>query len=96
LLRDVRSIQAEKRAKVGERTISVDEITGVQAVERKHPDLPMLPKHVLRREFEEIRHGTPSWFMNFDVVSGQVIEPSWGGSRNEEDGLAHLQHLIAK
>ena len=32
---------------------------------------------------------------NSDVVSGHVIEPSWGTTRTEEDGLAHLQHLIA-
>jgi len=44
--------QAPQRAKGGERTISVDELTGVQAIERKHPDRPMQPGHVLRREFE--------------------------------------------
>jgi hypothetical protein len=70
-------------------------MTGVQAIERKHPDLPMLSGHVLRREFEYIRHGTLSWFINFDVVTGQVIEPSSGTTRNEEDGLAHVQRLIA-
>jgi len=86
---------APQRARQGERTISMDELTGVQAVERKHPDLPMLPGHVLRREFEYIRHGTLSWFINFDVVTGQVIEPSWGATRTEEDALAHLQRLIA-
>jgi hypothetical protein len=48
-----------------------------QAIQRKHPDLPMQPGHVLRQEFEYIRHGTLSWFINLDVVSGQVIEPSW-------------------
>ena len=48
----------------------------------------------LSREFEYIRHGTLSWFLNFDVVTGQVIEPSWGPTRNEEDALAHLQRLI--
>ncbi len=87
--------QAAERAKRGERTISMDELTGVQAVERKHPDLPMQPGHVLRREFEYIRHGTLSWFINFDVVTGRVIEPSWGPTRCEEDCLAHLQRLIA-
>ncbi len=70
--------QAAERATQGERSISLDELTGVQAIERKHPDLPMQAGHVLRREFEYIRHGTLSWFINFDVVSGQVIEPSWG------------------
>jgi transposase len=86
---------APERAKGGERTISLDELTGVQATERKHPDLPMQPGHVLRREFEYIRHGTLSWFINFDVVTGHVIEPSWGPTRTEEDALAHLQRLTA-
>ena len=87
---------AAERAKQGERSISLDELTGVQALERKHADLPMQPGHVLRREFEYIRHGTLSWFINFDVVSGQVIEPSWGPTRTEEDALAHIQRLIAR
>jgi len=86
---------APQRATHGERTISLDELTGVQALERKHPDLPMQPEHVLRREFEYIRHGTLSWFINFDVVTGQVVAPSWGPTRTEEDALAHLQRLIA-
>jgi hypothetical protein len=85
---------ASQRAKQGERTISLDELTGVQALERKHPDLPMQPSHVLRRELEYIRHGILSWFINFDVVTGHVIEPSWGPTRTEEDGLAHIQRLI--
>jgi transposase len=87
--------QAAERAKQGERTISMDELTGVQAKARKHPDLPMQPGHVLRREFEYIRHGTLSWFINFDVATGQVIEPSWGPTRGEDDCVAHLQRLIA-
>ena len=87
--------RARERARQGERTISMDELTGVQALERKHPDLPMLPGHVLRREFEYIRHGILSWFINFDVATGHVIEPSWGPTRTEEDALSHLQRLIA-
>ena len=86
--------RARERARSGVRTISTDELTGVQALERKYPDLPMQPGHVLRREFEYIRHGTLSWFINFDVVSGEVIEPSWGPTRTEEDALTHLQRLI--
>jgi transposase len=71
--------RAAQRAEQGERTISLDELTGVQALERKHPDLPMQPGHVLRREFEYIRHGTLSW----------------GPTRGEQDALAHLQRLVA-
>src|SRR6266699_3504634 len=86
---------AAQRAKRGERIISSDELTGVQALERKHPDLPMQLGHVLRREFEYIRHGTLSWFINFDVVTGHVIEPSCGPTRTEEEALVHFQRLLA-
>src|SRR6266700_5972329 len=86
---------APQRTTQRERTISLDELTGVQALERKHADLPMQPGHVLRREFEYIRHGTLSWFINFDVVTGQVIEPSFGPTRTEEDALTHVQRLVA-
>ena len=48
--------QAPERAKQGQRTESLDEMTGVQALERKHPGLPMCPGKVERREFEYIRH----------------------------------------
>jgi len=41
---------AQERIKRGEATVSTDEMTGVQALERKHPDLPMQPGHVLRRD----------------------------------------------
>lgn len=88
-------MSAAEAAKQGERTISMDEMTGVQALERLFSDLPMSAGHVLRREFEYLRHGTLSWFFNVDVVTGQVIEPSWGPTRNEADCLAHLQRLIA-
>jgi transposase len=87
--------KAAERAQQGERTISLDELTGIQALERKHPDLSMLPGHVLQREFEYIRHGTLTWFINLDVVTGKVVEPSFGPTRTEEDCLAHLTRLIA-
>jgi putative transposase len=94
--------KAKTRAEQGERTISQDEMTGVQALERKSPDLPIqpislvIPKgRVLYREFEYIRHGTLSCFMNFDVVTGEVIYPSCGATRNESDAVAHMQKLIA-
>jgi transposase len=70
-------------------------MTGVQALERKHPDLPMESGQVMRREFEYIRHGTMSCFINLDIVTGKVIFPSYGPTRNEEDAAAHMQKLVA-
>jgi hypothetical protein len=79
----------------GERILSTDELTGVQALERKHPGLPLAPGKVERREFEYIRHGTTTFILNRDVVSGQVIAPSCGPTRTEEDFVAHIQRTLA-
>lgn len=87
--------QAPTWAAHGERVISVDELTGVQALERKHPGLPLAPTHVARQEFEYIRHGTQSFMLNFDVASGQVRSPSCGPTRTEADFAAHLQRTVA-
>jgi putative transposase len=70
-------------------------LTGVQALERKHPGLPMRAGSVERREFEYIRHGTCSCILSRDVVTGQVLAPTLGPRRTEEDFLAHLQGVVA-
>jgi transposase len=85
---------AQERAERGEATTSTDEMTGVQALERKHPDLPMQSGHVLHREFEYIRHGTLSFIVNFDVASGRIGQISAGSTRNEADFLAHIRATV--
>jgi transposase len=87
--------QAPEVAKEGERTMSTDELTGVQALERKHPGLPLAPGKVERREFEYIRHGTRAFIVSRDVVTGKIVAPSAGPTRTEEDFLAHVQAVIA-
>ncbi len=82
-------------AKQGERTVSTDELTGVQALERKHPGLPLAPGHVQRREFEYERHGTRCFILSRDVVSGKLLAPLCGPTRTEEDFLAHVQAVVA-
>jgi len=86
--------QAPARAEQGERTLSTDELTGVQALERKHPDLPLAPGKVERREFEYIRHGTQSLIINFDVATGRVDAPSCGPTRTEADFAEHIQRTV--
>ena len=56
------------------RTVSIDEMTGVQALERAAPDLPMQPGKLARREFEYIRHGTQTVIAAFDVATGDCPE----------------------
>jgi DDE superfamily endonuclease len=84
-----------ERAEQGERTISLDEMTGIQALERKTPDQPMRPGKRERREFEYIRHGTQTLIASFDVVTGQLAKASVGDTRTEADYLSHVQQLIA-
>ena len=74
--------------------MSTDEMTGVQALERKHPGLPMAPGTVERREFEYIRHGTLSFIVNFEVASGRIATVSCGPTRNEADFLQHIQRSV--
>jgi hypothetical protein len=87
--------QAPTLAQEGERTVSTDELTGVQALERKHAGLPLAPGKVERREFEYIRHGTRSFILSRDIVTGKVLAPFCGPTRTESDFLTHAQALIA-
>lgn len=86
--------QAPALAAQGERVLCSDELTGVQALERKHPGLPLLPGKVERREFEYIRHGTLSFMINFDVATGQVETPSCGPTRTEVDFANHVRRTV--
>jgi len=81
-------------AEQGAQTVSIDEMTGIQALERAAPNLPMKPGHVERREFEYIRHGTKALIAAFDVASGKV-RGSIGDTRTEADFVAFLQALFA-
>ena len=82
-------------AQQGDRIVTTDELTGIQALERKHPGLPLAPGKVERREFEYIRHGTCTAILSRDVVTGQVIAPTLGPTRTELDFLAHVQGVVA-
>ena len=87
--------QAPALAAQGARTLSSAELTGVQALERKHPGLPLAPGKVERREFEYIRHGTLTFMLNFDVATGQVVTPSCGPPRTEADFADHIRRTVA-
>ena len=79
----------------GERVLSTDEMTGIQALERKHPTRLMEPGQAERCEFEYIRRGTVTLIANFDVAQGTVIAPSLGPTRTEEDFVAHITRTVA-
>lgn len=87
--------RATQRAEQLERTACIDEMTGIQALERQAPDLPMRPGKRERKEFEYIRHGTQTLIASFDVVSGQVIHSTLGETRTEVDYVTHVRQTIA-
>jgi len=88
-------LEAQSLLEAGERVMSTDEMTGIQALERKHPTIPMGPGRVERREFEYKRHGTVTLIANFDVAQGKVIAPSMGPTRNEQDFVTHIKQTVA-
>jgi transposase len=86
--------EAKAQHAAGAHRVSTDEMTGIQALERKHPTRPMRPGQVERREFEYVRHGTRCLIANFEVATGQVVTPSIGPTRTEADFAAHIEATI--
>ena len=75
------------------RTVSIDEMTGIQALERAAPSLPMKPGHIERREFEYVRHGTQALIAAFDVATG-MVQGTVGDRRTEADYVTFLEDLF--
>ncbi len=76
-------------------TVSVDEMTGVQALERNAKTIPMKPGQPARIEFEYSRHGTLCLTGNWHVVLGQMIAPTIGPTRTEDDFCQHIRQTVA-
>ncbi len=56
-----------------EHIICVDEKPGMQALERRYPDVPMKPGAPIKREFEYIRHGTLALMGALDARAGKAF-----------------------
>ena len=76
-------------------TVSVDEKTGIQALERAAPDLPMRTGSCAKREYEYIRHGTLCLIAALCVVTGKVF-PWLNKTRKEEDFACFMWDLLAR
>ena len=76
-------------------TVCTDEMTGIQALERIAATLPMQPGRVELREFEYVRHGTLTLIGNFHVVTGEIVAPTLGPTRTEQDFVAHVTQTVA-
>src|SRR5262249_55731814 len=87
--------QAPAWVEAGERVLSTDEMTGIQALECQHPTRLMEPGQAERREFEYIRRGTVTLIANFAIAQGTVVTPSLGPTRTEEDFVTHITRTVA-
>jgi hypothetical protein len=74
-------------------TMSLDEKTGIQALERAMPDLPMRPGSCAKREYEYIRHGTLCLLASMCVVTGKIF-PWLNETRTEEDFVYFVWLLL--
>ena len=53
--------------------LCVDEKSGIQALDRSQPVLPMMPGTPERRSHDYVRHGTTDLFAAFNTADGTVI-----------------------
>ena len=81
---------AQEQSREGAHIVSTDEMTGVQALERKYPDKRPLPGQCARMEFEYVRHGTTSLIGFFDVAAGRIEMPYLNSTRTEKDFVEAL------
>jgi transposase len=76
------------------KTVSTDEKTGIQALERNAPDLPLQVGHYRKQEYEYTRHGTQCLIANWDVTEGKIISSTIGDTRKEEDFVQHIEQTV--
>jgi transposase len=78
----------------GTHTVSVDEATSLQAIERNAPDKPAQPQSVPKQEFEYTRHGTTTLTAGLDVVTGMIVCPTLEATRTEPEFVAHIERTV--
>lgn len=71
-------------------------MTGIQALERAMPDIPMQPGRCAKVEFEYIRHGTQTLIASLNVATGRIDQATVGDTRTEADLETHLSALLAQ
>ena len=84
-----------KMAADGTRTISIDEATGLQALERNAPDKPVQRNSPTKHEFEYTRHGTTTLTAGMDVVTGQIVSPTLEATRTEPKFVQHIARTVS-
>lgn len=76
--------------------VSVDEKTGIQAIERYEDRGPKSRGFKKRREYEYVRHGTSSLIAAVNVENGKVIKSHQGPTRNETDYCEFIKQMVSE
>jgi hypothetical protein len=84
-----------KAAVAGTHTVSVDEATSLQAIERNAPDKPVQSDSVCKQEFEYTRHGTTTLTAGLDVVTGLIVSPTLEPTRTETEFVQHIARTVS-
>jgi transposase len=92
-INNICAVYANAAVSLDELTISYDEMTGVQALERVLADLPMTSGKPQAIEFEYERHGTQTLIAGLNVSTGKVMG-TCGETRTEEDLKDFIERAI--
>jgi len=76
------------------RTVCVDEMTSLQANERRAQTKPARPGQIAKSECQYTRHGTQSLTGSWDVVAGQMIQTTINETRDNVDFANHIDQTI--
>lgn len=76
-------------------TVCVDEMTGLQANQRRAETKRSRPGEIAKEEFQYTRHGTVCVTGNWDVVTGQMIATTISETRDNEDFAEHIRQTVA-
>ena len=79
----------------GDVVVCIDEKTGMQALEHKHPFKPPDKAQAGKREFEYIRHGTRTLFAAFNPHTGEVFGQC-SPTRGEQDLMRFMEALAKR
>ena len=76
-------------------TVCVDEMTSLQANERRAQTKGPKPGQTAKEEFQYTRHGTVCVTGNWHVVQGQMLAPTISETRDNQDFARHIEQTVA-
>ena len=83
------------QSRFGMHTVCVDEMTSLQANERRAATKLPLAGQIGKRECQYTRHGTLSLTGSWDVVEGQMAQTTIAPTRTAEDFASHIRSTVS-